>query len=282
MPPKSPKAKAAKSPKVGGKSGAPAAANSKGGDKKVDGDMPTGAEDGSDDMARTLEPAPNSLEECFQNLNLEELNTTVPDQSILRSKVQELLEKVMPQILSSFTFYCSTNGKETVDDARRLRLAGYKKFVKDIGLASAGATPSKGKATSRSELEMTVFMKFAGGSTPELVQLTLPQTLSLLIHLAFYRSNVRYSVGKDGPKDVQVPVVQVVQGLVKEMIPKAKKMAGADFAEMMEADPEAQVVLTNYRDQLDSWREAILNKIQENGSDLLTEFVASLTMVRGI
>ena len=266
----------ATSPKKGVKSGkkSPKGSGSATKSKSAESeDAPTGfSESAEDGRQAILQPAPTTVENVVDGLILDDL----PDPTVWKEKLSEMIRQAIPMLLSTFVHYASSSElAQTVEAARRMKVAGYRKLTKDLGLASkdVGGSPTKGRGTQRTDLDIYLFTKYGGSNSAELVQLTLNQLLTVLIHLTFFRHNVRYSHLKDGPKEVQVPVVQCMRELLFETLPKLKRLAGSAFGDMLTGDAEAQVVVATYTGKLEEWKATLFHKVNENGSDFLSEFI---------
>lgn len=66
---------------------------------------------------------------------------------------------------------------------------------------------------------------------PELTELQLHQFVSLLVNLAFLRENPRFASSKDTSKlkEETVPVLQCVQNMLNEFLPRMSTGNAADF-----------------------------------------------------
>ena len=90
-----------------------------------------------------------------------------------------------------------------------------------------------------------LFMQMGGakgiGSTQdETLSLGVEQFLTLMIRLAFGRDNPRYVAAKESKKEETVPVLQCVQNLMNEFLPRMHKGNQKEFQMVLKGDTEAQ------------------------------------------
>ena len=159
-----------------------------------------------------------------------------------------------------------------MEQATRLRLAGFKKLVKDANLE-----------LKVYDLDMMcrLFMqtggaKGVGSSADETVSLGMDQFLSLMIRLAFGRDNPRYVAAKESKKEETVPVLQCVQNMMNEFLPRMHKGNQGEFRQVLKADSEAQSVIASYSEKIDQLIKKLAEKAEKHNSDVYTEFVAYL------
>ena len=109
--------------------------------------------------------------------------------------------------------------------------------------------------------------------------LSLAPFLTLLVNLAFYRENPRYTPPLAGaPKLTQetVPLLQCVKTLFNDTVPRMRTGNIAEFRMMLKADADVQSVLTARAAQLEEWGKKLAEKAAADSTDVYTEFLASL------
>lgn len=166
---------------------------------------------GDDEMALVGNPnAPTNKDEVLALVNLDGLPHCPAEQVI------DALKERYESLVAVFTQYCKMGSEcTTILSATRLKLAGFRKLVKDANLelkvfdfdamsrlfaqcsSKGGGGPSGGKAIPN----------------PETVDLGMENFLTLLVTLAFCRDNPRYVFAKESAskKEETVPVIQCVQ-----------------------------------------------------------------------
>jgi hypothetical protein len=83
--------------------------------------------------------------------------------------------------------------------------------------------------------------------------------LTLLVTLAFCRDNPRYVFAKEsaGKKEETVPVIQCVQMIMNEFLPRMDKGTNIEFRTALKSDVEAQGVVESYSDKVKEWLEKL-------------------------
>ena len=83
-----------------------------------------------------------------------------------------------------------------------------------------------------------------------------------MVHLAFGRDNPRYVAAKESKKEETVPVLQCVQNLMNEFLPRMHKGNQAEFRTLLKNDTEAQSVIASYSEKI----QALISKLAEKVS----------------
>ena len=103
--------------------------------------------------------------------------------------------------------------------------AGFKKLVKDANLEL--------KVYDMEQMSKLFMQKGGakgiGSSQDETLSLGVEQFITLMVHLAFGRDNPRYVAAKESKKEETVPVLQCVQNLMNEFLPRMHKGNSAEF-----------------------------------------------------
>ena len=97
-----------------------------------------------------------------------------------------------------------------------------------------------------------------------------------MMHLAFGRDNPRYVAAKESKKEETVPVLQCVQNLMNEFLPRMHKGNAAEFRSVLKGDAEAQSVIASYSEKIGAWIQKLAEKAEKSNSDVYTQFVAYL------
>ena len=103
--------------------------------------------------------------------------------------------------------------------------------------------------------------------------------ITLLINVAFYRDNPRYVMQMAGaPKMSQetVPLLQCVQNMFNEFLPKMKTGTAGEFTMVLKGDSDARAVLDSYSDKVGTWLKTLIDKAEKTNSDVYTQFHAAL------
>ena len=109
--------------------------------------------------------------------------------------------------------------------------------------------------------------------------LGIEQFLTLLVNLAFYRDNPRYVPHMAGaPKMTQetVPLLQCVQNMMTEFLPKMKTGITEEFRQVLKGDADAKGVLEAYTEKVTAWVTKLTEKAEKTNSDVFTQFIAAL------
>ena len=210
--------------------------------------------------------APTNKDEVLSQINLEGL-PHCPNEQIL-----ELVKEKYENLSAVFIHYCKQSECKTMEQSTRLRLAGFKKLVKDANLE-----------LKVYDLDMMcrLFMQMGGAkgigsSADETLSLGIEQFLTLMIRLAFGRDNPRYVAAKESKKEETVPVLQCVQNMMNEFLPRMHKGNAAEFRSALKGDGEAQSVIGSYSEKIDAWIKKLQEKAEKSNSDVYTQFVAYL------
>ena len=160
---------------------------------------------------------------------------------------------------------------------------GFKKLVKDAGLelkvfdleAMSRLFAVKSGAKGNGALALA--------NDADSLSLGVEQFFTLLVHLAFARDNPRFYSGKDigfpgdtSVKPPQVPVLQCVQNLMSDYLPKMRKGNAAEFRQVLKGDTEAQGVISSYGEKIGAWIQKLSEKAEKSQSDVYTQFIAYL------
>ena len=199
-------AKGAPTPK-----GKPAAMKKQPTSKDVGKDAGAAADDGGDDAPVVSNAAaPTNRDEVLAQVNLDGLPHCPTEQII------DTLKERYEQLVAVFVQYCKMGSEcATITAATRLKLAGFRKLVKDANLELKVFD-----FDAMSRLFAQCSAKGGGGvgggkaiPNPETVDLGMENFLTLLVTLAFCRDNPRYVFAKEsaGKKEETVPVIQCVQ-----------------------------------------------------------------------
>ena len=112
--------------------------------------------------------------------------------------------------------------------------------------------------------------------------LGIEQFLTLLVHLAFFRDNPRFTPVLAGAPKLQsdmretVPVLQCVTNMITEFLPKMRKGDTAEFRQVVKGDAEAAAVLAAYTDKVAAWTAALHEKAEKTNTDVMTQYIAAL------
>ena len=151
---------------------------------------------------------------------------------------------------------------------------GFKKLVKDAGLelkvfdleAMSRLFAVKSGAKGNGALALA--------NDADSLSLGVEQFFTLLVHLAFARDNPRFYSGKDigfpgdtSVKPPQVPVLQCVQNLMSDYLPKMRKGNAAEFRQVLKGDTEAQGVISSYGEKIGAWIQKLSEKAEKSQSD---------------
>ena len=107
-------------------------------------------------------------------------------------------------------------------------VVGFKRMVKDAALERKVYNIDQ----MTKLFNLTAGLKGADLESPDLGQLSISQFLTLLINLAFYRENPRYTPQLEGaPKLTQttVPLLQCIKNMLNDAMPKMRKGDNDDF-----------------------------------------------------
>ena len=118
--------------------------------------------------------------------------------------------------------------------------------------------------------------KGIGSSQDETLSLGIEQFITLMVHLAFGRDNPRYVAAKESKKEETVPVLQCVQNLMNEFLPRMHKGNAPEFRSVLKGDAEAQSVIASYSEKIGQWVQKLAEKAEKTNSDVYTQFVAFL------
>ena len=137
--------------------------------------------------------------------------------------------------------------------------AGFKKLIKDANLELK---------VYDMDMMCRLFMQMGGakgiGSTQdETLSLGVEQFLTLMIRLAFGRDNPRYVAAKESKKEETVPVLQCVQNLMNEFLPRMHKGNASEFRVALKGDGEAQSVIASYSEKIDAWIKKLAEKCEQ-------------------
>ena len=113
----------------------------------------------------------------------------------------------------------------------------------------------------------------------DLASLGMANFLTLLVHLAFFRENPRYTAQLEGaPKLTQetVPLLQCVKNMLQESMPRMRTGDSAIFRKMLRGDAEAQRTLEEYKEKISAWLFKLQQQAESAGTDVYTEFLAAL------
>ena len=94
----------------------------------------------------------------------------------------------------------------------------------------------------------------------ETLSLGVEQFLTLMIRLAFGRDNPRYVAAKESKKEETVPVLQCVQNMMNEFLPRMHKGNAVEFRVALKGDGEAQSVIASYSEKIDAWIKKLAEK----------------------
>ena len=97
-----------------------------------------------------------------------------------------------------------------------------------------------------------------------------------MVHLAFGRDNPRYVAAKESKKEETVPVLQCVQNLMNEFLPRMHKGNQAEFRSVLKADSEAQSVIASYSEKIQALITKLAEKADKSNSDVYTQLIAYL------
>ena len=115
-----------------------------------------------------------------------------------------------------------------------------------------------------------------GSQQDETLSLGVEQFSTLMVHLAFGRDYPRYVAAKESKKEETVPVLQCVQNLMNEFLPRMHKGNQAEFRQVLKADSEAQSVIASYQEKIGALIQKLVEKAEKGNSDVYTQFVAYL------
>ena len=150
--------------------------------------------------------------------------------------------------------------------------AGFKKLVKDANLEL--------KVYDMEQMSKLFMQKGGakgiGSSQDETLSLGVEQFITLMVHLAFGRDNPRYVAAKESKKEETVPVLQCVQNLMNEFLPRMHKGNSAEFRSVLKGDSEAQSVIASYSEKIQQWISKLQEKAEKSNSDIYTQFIAFL------
>ena len=156
--------------------------------------------------------------------------------------------------------------------ARFVGAAGFKKLVKDANLEL--------KVYDMEQMSRLFMQKGGakgiGSSQDETLSLGVEQFITLMVHLAFGRDNPRYVAAKESKKEETVPVLQCVQNLMNEFLPRMHKGNSAEFRSVLKGDTEAQSVIASYSEKIQMWIQKLAEKAEKSNSDIYTQFIAFL------
>ena len=258
-------------PKAGGKPTTPgkgAPAKGKKDDKKEE-----AADQPAPTVTATAAAAPKNKEEVLAQVNLDGLPHCPNDQ------ILELLREKYETLVAVFIHYCKQSECKTLEQATRLRLAGFKKLVKGANLEL--------KVYDMEQMSRLFMVKGGakglGSSADETLSLGVEQFFTLLVHLAFCRDNPRFAQGKDvgfagdtSVKPPQVPVLQSVQNMLNEFLPRMHKGNQKEFQMVLKGDTEAQSVISSFSEKIGAWIQKLAEKAEKSNSDVFVQFVAFL------
>ena len=102
--------------------------------------------------------------------------------------------------------------------------------------------------------------------------------MTLLISLSFYRENPRYIMSKDPSKTKEetVPVLQCVQNMFTEYLPRMHSGDASEFTQVLRGDKEAQAALASYRDKVVDWLDLLNESATATGTDVYGAYGAAL------
>ena len=214
---------------------------------------------------------PTNMEEVLKAVNLDGLPHCPTDE------VMATLKDKYEQLVAVFVQYCKLGSEcATIAAATRLKLAGFRKLVKDANLELKVFD-----FDAMSRLFAQCSPKGGGGvgggkaiPNPETVDLGMENFLTLLVTLAFCRDNPRYVFAKEsaGKKEETVPVIQCVQMIMNEFLPRMDKGTNIEFRTALKSDVEAQGVVESYSDKIKEWLEKLSEKSKATKTDMYTQF----------
>ena len=225
-----------------------------------------GGDDATPAAHATNANQPQNKEEVLAQINLEGLPHCPTEQII------EIVKDKYEQLVAVFIHYCKQSECKTLEQATRLRLAGFKKLIKDANLELKVYDMEQ-----MSRLFMTTGgAKGVGSAMDETLSLGVEQFLTLMIKLAFGRDNPRYVAAKESKKEETVPVLQCVQNLMNEFLPRMQKGNAEEFRVALKGDGEAQSVIGSYSEKIDAWIKKLAEKAEKSNSDVFTQYIAFL------
>ena len=155
------------------------------------------------------------------------------------------------------------------------RAAGFKQLIKDARL----------ELKVYDITQMTRLFNLKGGAkgigldSEDGTSLGVEQFLTLLINLAFYRENPRYTPQLPGaPKMTQetVPLLQCVTNMMTEFLPKMKTGNKTEFTAVLKGDAEAKAVMDSYSEKTAAWLQKLHEKAEKTNTDVFTQYIAAL------
>ena len=207
---------------------------------------------------------PKTKEEALAQISFEGLPSCATEEvvAVMRDKY-DTIAKV-------FAHYCKFSECKTVEMATRMRLSGFKRLVKESGL----------EVKVYNIDQMSRLFNLKGGAkgaaldAEDGTSLGIEQFLTLLVHLAFYRDNPRYAPQLTGaPKLTQetVPVLQTVNNMIGQFLPKMRKGDQAEFRMVLKGDTEAQGVLASYAEKIGGLLSSMQERAEKLSSDVYTQ-----------
>jgi len=217
-------------------------------------------------------PGPTTREEVFAALNFEDL----PNRSVWEEVVLNMLRDKFQKLVLVFTHYCRQGSDcATIDTASKLKLGGFKKLVKDAGLeVRVFDFEGMSRLFAKMSLRVNPEKKSAPIPNPELAELRLHQFISLLVNLAFLRENPRFASTKESAKakEETVPVLQAVQNMLNDFLPKMQTSNAAEFRVVLKSDKEALAACASYKGKVMDWLETLKENAAHADTDIYTEY----------
>ena len=191
--------------------------------------------------------APTNKDEVLTQVNLDGLPHCPNEQ------MMDLIKEHYESLVAVFVHYCKQSECKTLEQATRLRLAGFKKLIKDANLELKVYDMEQ-----MSRLFMQVGgAKGVGSIADDTLSIGVEQFLTLMIRLAFGRDNPRYVAAKESKKEETVPVLQCVQNMMNEFLPRMHKGNAAEFRAVLKGDGEAQSVIASYAEKIEQWTKKL-------------------------